>query len=80
MTIGNDKLMERDKTLFICSKRTPINLYEYVFRWVDSLTKDDCIACFNSTEMEAEVLKALLVAKIPTVLFVMNRFTDVNNI
>lgn len=80
MTIGNDKLMERDKTLFICSKHTPINLYEYVFRWVDSLTKDDCIACFNSTEMEAEVLKALLVAKIPTVLFVMNRFTDVNNI
>ena len=80
MTIGNDKLMERDKTLFICSKRTPINLYEYVFRWVDSLTKDVCIACFNSTEMEAEVLKALLVAKIPTVLFVMNRFTDVNNI
>ncbi|MBQ9654698.1 MAG: hypothetical protein IJV38_01600 [Prevotella sp.] len=30
--------------------------------------------------MESEVLKALLVAKIPTVLFVMNRFTDVNNI
>ena len=76
-TIGNSKLMDRDKTLFICSKHTPISLYEYVFRWVDSLTKDDCIACFNSTEMEAEVLKALLVAKIPTVLFVMNRFTDV---
>ena len=30
--------------------------------------------------MEAEVLKALLVAKIPTILFVMNRFTDVNNL
>ena len=30
--------------------------------------------------MESEVLKALLVAKVPTVLFVMNRFTDVNNI
>ena len=30
--------------------------------------------------MESEVLKALLVAKIPTILFVMNRFTDVNNI
>jgi hypothetical protein len=30
--------------------------------------------------MESEVLKALLVAKVPVILFVMNRFTDVNNI
>lgn len=77
--IGNRDLMNREKTLFICSKLTPIKLYEHIFRWTDSLTDNDCIACFNSTEMEAEVLKALLVAKIPTVLFVINRFTDVNN-
>lgn len=79
-TIGNRELMEREKTLFLCSKHTPIGLYEYVFRWVDGLTERDCIACFNSTEMETEVVKALLVAKVPTILFVMNRFTDVNNI
>lgn len=79
-TIGNQNLMNREKTLFLCSKQTPIGLYEYVFRWTDCLTASDCIVCFNSTEMEAEVLKALLVAKIPTVMFVMNRFTDVNNI
>ncbi|MCR4921814.1 MAG: hypothetical protein K5945_08960 [Bacteroidaceae bacterium] len=79
-TIGNYSLLNREKTLFLCSKRTPIELYEYVFRWTDSLTERNCIACFNSTEMESEVLKALLVAKIPTVLFVMNRFSDVNNI
>ena len=72
--------MNREKTLFLCSKRTPINLYDYIFRWTDSLTENDCVVCFNSTEMESEVLKALLVAKIPTILFVMNRFTDVNNI
>lgn len=79
-TIGNKDLVGREKTLFLCSKRTPIELYEYVFQWTDSLTERDCIACFNSTDMEAEVLKALLVAKVPTVLFVMNRFTDVNNL
>lgn len=79
-TIGNQDLLQREKTLFLCSKRTPIGLYEYVFRWTDSLTERDCIACFNTTEMEKEVLKALLVAKVPTVLFVMNRFTDVNNV
>ena len=73
-------MMNREKTLFLCSKHTPVGLYEHVFRWTDSLTENDCIACFNSTEMETEVVKALLVAKIPTILFVMNRFTDVNNI
>lgn len=79
-TKGNKKLMNREKTLFLCSKMTPIGLYDYVFKWTDSLTEKDCIACFNSTDMESEVLKALLVAKVPTILFVMNRFTDVNNI
>ena len=79
-TKGNKDLMNKEKTLFLCSKRTPIRLYEYVFRWTDSLTEKDCIACFNSTDMESEVLKALLVGRVPTILFVMNRFTDVNNI
>ena len=79
-TKGNQELMNREKTLFLCSKMTPIGLYEHVFRWTDSLTERDCIACFKSTDMESEVLKALLVAKVPTILFVMNRFTDVNNI
>ena len=79
-TIGNQNLMNREKTLFLCSKMTPIGLYGKVFKWTDSLTEKDCIACFNSTDMESEVLKALLVAKVPTILFVMNRFTDENNI
>ena len=79
-TKGNQHLMNREKTLFLCSKMTPIGLYDYVFKWTDSLTGKDCIACFNSTDMESEVLKALLVAKVPVILFVMNRFTDVNNI
>jgi hypothetical protein len=79
-TKGNQNLMNREKTLFLCSKMTPIGLYDYVFKWTDSLTGKDCIACFSSTDMESEVLKALLVAKVPVILFVMNRFTDVNNI
>lgn len=79
-TKGNQNLMNREKTLFLCSKMTPIGLYGCVFKWTDCLTEEDCIACFNSTDMESEVLKALLVAKVPVILFVMNRFTDVNNI
>lgn len=78
--IGNQQLLEREKTLFLCSKRTPIELYGRVFQWVDALSQRDCIVCFNSTEMEEEVLKALVVNKVPTILVVMNRFRDVHNI
>ena len=79
-TNGNQELLKREKTLFLCSKHTPIELYGRVFQWVDALSPRDCIVCFNSTEMEEEVLKALLVNKVPTILVVMNRFRDVHNI
>lgn len=79
-TIGNKELLERDKTLFLCSKRTPLELYEPVFQWVDALSERDCVVCFSSTEMEEEVMKALLVNEVPTILVVMNRFRDVHNI
>jgi len=78
--IGNQQLLEREKTLFICSKRTPIELYGRVFRWVDALSHQDCIVCFNTTEMEEEVMKALVINNVPTILVVMNQFRDVYNI
>lgn len=78
--IGNKELLEREKTLFLCSKRTPLELYEPVFQWVDALSERDCVVCFSSTEMEEEVMKALLVNEVPTILVVMNRFRDVHNI
>ena len=79
-TKGNYDLMNREKILFLCSKKTPVHLYKYIFQWTDSLKSSDCIVCFNSTDMESEVLKALLVNRIPTILFVVNRFTDTNNV
>lgn len=79
-TVGNRDLLDREKTLFLCSKHTPIELYGQVFRWVDSLSQKNCIVCFNTTEMEEEVMKALLVNRVPTILVVMNRYRDTNNI
>ena len=78
--IGNRDLKESEKTIFLCSKRAPISLYDTIFAWVDSLTKDDCVICFNSSELESEVVKALLVNGIPTILVVMNAFTDRHNV
>lgn len=69
--IGNPNLLERHKTLFLCSKHAPYGCYETVFEWVESLTEEDCVMCFNTSELEVEVLQALLVAHVPTVLFSM---------
>ena len=79
-TIGNKSLWQREKTLFLSSKMAPIGTWGKVFEWVDGLTVADTVVCFNSSEFENEVLKALLVNKIPTVLVVMNRFRDIYNV
>jgi len=78
--IGNEALLNREKSLFLCSKRAPYSLYDKVFGWVDSLTSNDCVICFNSSELEDEVMRALLVNQVPTILVVMNRFTDKYNV
>ena len=78
--IGNEELLNREKSIFLCSKHAPYQLYDKVFGWVDSLNTDDCVICFNSSELEDEVMRALLVNKVPTILVVMNRFTDKYNV
>ena len=78
--IGNETLLNREKSLFLCSKHAPYSIYDRVFGWVDSLTTDDCVICFNSSELEDEVMRALLVNQVPTILVVMNRFTDKYNV
>lgn len=78
--IGNEILLNREKSLFLCSKHAPYSIYDKVFGWVDSLTADDCVICFNSSELEDEVLRALLVNQVPTILVVMNRFNDKYNV
>lgn len=78
--IGNEALLNRKKQLFLSSKHVPYNMYDRICHWVDSLTSDDCVICFNSSELEIEVMKALLVNEIPTILVVMNRFTDKYNV
>ena len=78
--IGNETLLNKEKSLFLCSKHAPISKYDKVFGWVDSLTADDCVICFNSSELEDEVMRALLVNQVPTILVIMNRFTDKYNV
>lgn len=79
-TIGNKELWRREKTLFLTSRRAPISCYEKVFRWVEEFDKWQCAVCFNTSELEEEVLKALLVCHVPTVLVVTGKFRNTYNV
>lgn len=78
--IGNKELLKRKKTLFVCSKRAPWGTYERIFGWVESLTEKDVVVCCNTSELEVEVMKSLVVNQVPTILVVMNRFREENNV
>ena len=79
-TIGNKSLWQREKTLFLTSRMAPISCYEKVFRWVEEFNREQCAVCFNTSELEEEVLKALLVCHVPTTLVVTGRFRDTYNV
>ena len=79
-TIGNKELWGREKTLFLTSRRAPLGCYEKVFRWVEEFDNWQCAVCFNTSELEEEVLKALLVCHVPTVLVVTGKFRNTYNV
>ena len=79
-TIGNKELWGREKTLFLTSRMAPLSCYEKVFRWVEEFDRGQCAVCFNTSELEEEVLKALLVCHVPTVLVVTGSFNDTYNV
>ena len=79
-TIGNIKLWGREKTLFLTSRMAPLGCYEKVFRWVEEFDRGQCAVCFNTSELEEEVLKALLVCHVPTVLVVTGKFHNTYNV
>ncbi len=79
-TIGNKELWQREKTLFLTSRMAPVGCYEKAFRWVEEFDGEQCAVCFNTSELEEEVLKALLVCHVPTVLVVTGKFRNTYNV
>lgn len=79
-TFGNKSLWKWEKALFLTSRQAPIGTWGKVFEWVESFDKWQCAVCFNTSEFEEEVLKSLLVCRVPTILVVTNRFTDTYNV
>ena len=79
-TIGNKELLGREKTLFLTSRMAPLSCYEKVFRWVEEFDRGQSAVCFNTSELEEEVLKAMLVCHVPTVLVVTCKFRNTYNV
>ena len=79
-TIGDKELWRREKTLFLMSRMAPLSCYEKVFRWVEEFDREQCAVCFNTSELEEEVLKALLVCHVPTMLVVTGKFRNTYNV
>jgi len=66
---GNGALLERCKTAFFCSRKTPAGVEKAVDEWLETLSVDrDCVMCGNSSGMERHVFSELLRRGIPVVL------------
>lgn len=76
---GNPELLNKKKVFFMCSKHAPTATYDKVFSWIDSLTKEYSVVCCNTTELEEEVVKFLLVNEVPTILIAINRYENIES-
>lgn len=66
---GNEALLGRRKTAFLCSRKTPVGVDQAVNSWLESLRAEhDCVLCGDQSGMERMVFSRLLSAGIPTVL------------
>lgn len=66
---GNEKLLKRIKTAFLCSRQTPERKTVFIYDWLKHLSPEaDCIICGNHSQMEQDVFNALLKQHIPTIL------------
>lgn len=75
--LGNETLLQKRKTAFLCSRITPEKTQTAVLEWVNSLNQNsDCILCGNHSAMEHLVFELLLSKKIPTILVLAETFKD----
>lgn len=75
--LGNEALMQREKTAFVCSRKTPDKLEYLVGKWMLGLSAErDCVMCGNQSPMERAVFTVLLQRKIPAVLVLAEAMHD----
>ncbi|MCD8296867.1 MAG: hypothetical protein LUC88_04770 [Prevotella sp.] len=67
--LGNESLLERRKTAFLCSRMVSDAVTVAVNGWLDTLSVEtDCVMCGNHSPMEKVVFERLLRDKVPAIL------------
>ena len=66
--LGNEHLLLRHKTVFLCSRLTPEALQGQILGWANALSPEqDCVLCGNHSYMEQEIFKCLLQKQVPVI-------------
>ncbi len=74
---GNEELLRRKKTAFLCSQKTPCGVREAIEEWLGGLSaSSDCVMCGDQSPMEKLVFERLLGDKIPAVLVLAEAMHD----
>lgn len=75
--LGNEALLQREKTAFVCSRKTPDGLEYLVGKWMLGLSAErDCVMCGNQSPMERAVFTTLLQRGIPAILCLAEAMPD----
>lgn len=74
---GNEALLERDKTAFLCSHRAPTEIFPALKRWLDTLSPEgDCVICGCLSGFEKWVIGQCIERRIALVVVLAERLPD----
>ena len=74
---GNNALLERDKTAFLCSHRAPTDIFPALKRWIGTLRPDeDCVVCGCLSGFERWVIQQCVERQIALVIVLAERLPD----
>ncbi len=66
--IGNEELLKREKTAFLCSSKTTSRDILRSLDWAMNVSKDSCIIGGFQTKLEKDVLQILLKRHVPVII------------
>ncbi len=67
--LGNEELIRREKTAFLCSHQVPDNLFPAIRQWAKTLnSQKDCVVCGCLSGIERFVVKELVGRHIPIII------------
>jgi len=74
---GNEQLLERGKTAFVCSHQPPDDIYPVLKHWMNTLQPEhDCIVCGTLSGIERLVIRQCVERSIPLIIVLAERMPE----